>query len=181
MTIGGLCSGVGGIELGFRKAGFDIAWANDMDKNAMVTYESIIGKNHYIGGHAIRLEDIITNRKLSPMLTKVDVLAAGFPCQAFSVAGYRKGFDDERGNVFFKICDVIRFLKNNRGAPKVLFLENVKNFKGHDKGNTYNIVKETLESLNYSVYTKIINTSKFTSIPQNRERTFMVCFHGEKK
>ena len=181
LTIGGLCSGVGGIELGFRKAGFDIAWANDMDKNAMVTYESIIGKNHYIGGQAIRLEDIITNKKLSPMLTKVDVLAAGFPCQAFSVAGYRKGFDDERGNVFFKICDVIRFLKNNRGAPKVLFLENVKNFKGHDKGNTYEVVKETLENLNYSVYTKIINTSKFTSIPQNRERTFMVCFFGEKK
>ena len=180
MTIGGLCSGVGGIELGFRKAGFDIAWANDMDKNAMVTYESIIGKNHYIGGQAIKLEDIITNRKLSPMLTKVDVLAAGFPCQAFSVAGYRKGFDDERGNVFFKICDVIRFLKNNRGAPKVLFLENVKNFKGHDKGNTYNVVKETLERLNYSVYTKILNTSHYTRIPQNRERTFMVCFYGEQ-
>jgi len=115
------------------------------------------------------------------LLTKVDVLAAGFPCQAFSVAGYRKGFDDERGNVFFKICDVIRFLKNNRGAPKALFLENVKNFKTHDGGNTYDIVKGTLESFNYSVYTKIINTSKFTSIPQNRERTFMVCFYGEKK
>ena len=179
--IGGLCSGVGGIELGFRNAGFDIAWANDMDRNAMITYESIIGKNHYIGQKAMKLEDIISKRKYSPLLTKVDVLAAGFPCQAFSVAGYRKGFDDERGNVFFKICDVIRFLKNNRGAPKVLFLENVKNFKGHDKGNTYDVVKETLESLNYSVYTKIINTSKFTSIPQNRERTFMVCFYGEKR
>lgn len=180
LTIGGLCSGVGGIELGFKQAGFDIAWANDMDKNAMVTYESIIGENHYIGGQAIKLEDIITNRKLSPKLTKVDVLAAGFPCQAFSVAGYRKGFDDERGNVFFKICDIIRFLKRNRGAPKVIFLENVKNFKGHDKGNTYEIVKDTLESLNYSVYTKILNTSHYTSIPQNRERTFIVCFFGEK-
>ena len=181
LTIGGLCSGVGGIELGFRQAGFKIAWANDMDKNAMITYESIIGANHYIGGKAMKLEDIISNRNFSPLLTKVDVLAAGFPCQAFSVAGYRKGFDDERGNVFFRICDVIKFLKNNRCAPKALFLENVKNFKNHDGGNTYAVVKETLESLNYSVYTKIINTSKYTSIPQNRERTFMVCFYGEKQ
>ena len=104
LTIGGLCSGVGGIELGFRQAGFDISWANDMDKNAMATYESIIGKNHYISGQPMKLEDITSKRKFSPLITKVDVLAAGFPCQAFSVAGYRKGFDDERGNVFFKIC-----------------------------------------------------------------------------
>ena len=180
-TIGGLCSGVGGIELGFKQAGFKIAWANDMDKSAMVTYESIIGQNHYIGGQAMKLEEIITNRNYSPLLKSVDVLAAGFPCQAFSVAGYRKGFDDERGNVFFRICEVIEFLKKNRGAPKVLFLENVKNFKGHDKGNTYAVVKKTLQDLNYSVYTKIINTSRFTRIPQNRERTFMICFFGESE
>lgn len=79
LTIGGLCSGVGGIELGFRNARFKIAWANDMDKNAMATYESIIGKNHYINGQAMKLEDITSNRKFSPLLTKVDVLAAGFP------------------------------------------------------------------------------------------------------
>jgi len=65
LTIGGLCSGVGGIELGFRQAGFDISWANDMDKNAMITYESIIGQNHYIGCKAIELENIISNKKLS--------------------------------------------------------------------------------------------------------------------
>ena len=100
INIGGLCSGVGGIELGFKQVGFDIAWANDMDKNAMVTYESIIGQNHYIGGKAMKLEEIITNPNYSQYMTKVDVLAAGFPCQAFSVAGYRKGFDDERGMYF---------------------------------------------------------------------------------
>ena len=78
----------------------------------MLTYKSIMGANHYIGDQAMKLEDIITNKALSPLLTQVDVLTAGFPCQAFSVAGYRKGFNDERGNVFFKICDIIRFLKN---------------------------------------------------------------------
>jgi len=179
--IGGLCSGVGGIELGFKQAGFNIAWANDMDANAMKTYESIMGENHYVNNQPMKLQDIVKNRKVSPLLTKVDVLVAGFPCQAFSIAGYRKGFDDERGNVFFEIVKVIEFLKRNRGAPKVLFLENVKNFKTHDDGKTYATVKETLENLNYSVYTKIINTSKFTGIPQNRERSFMVCFYGEKK
>ncbi|MDA8753578.1 DNA (cytosine-5-)-methyltransferase [Candidatus Marinimicrobia bacterium] len=181
LSIGGLCSGVGGIELGFQKAGFDISWANDMDKNAMVTYESIIGKNHYIGERPMLLENIIIDRKLSPLLTRVDVLAAGFPCQAFSLAGLRKGFDDNRGNVFFKIRDIVKFLKNNRGAPKVLFLENVKNFRKHDNENTFKTVKKEIESLGYSVYTKIINTSKFSSIPQNRERTFMICFYKEKK
>ena len=62
LTIGGLCSGVGGIELGFRQEGFDISWANDMDKNAMITYESIIGQNHYIGGKEMQLENIISNK-----------------------------------------------------------------------------------------------------------------------
>ena len=181
LTIGGLCSGVGGIELGFQKAGFDISWANDMDKNAMITYKSIIGENHYIGGYPMLLENIIQNRKLSPLLTRVDVLAAGFPCQAFSLAGLRKGFEDDRGNVFFRIRDIVRFLKKNRGAPKVLFLENVKNFRKHDNENTFKTVKKEIETLGYSVYTKIINTSKFSSIPQNRERTFMICFYGEKK
>ena len=181
ITIGGLCSGVGGIELGFQKAGFDISWANDMDKNAMVTYESIIGENHYIGDRPMLLENIIQDRMLSPLLTKVDVLAAGFPCQAFSLAGLRKGFEDDRGNVFFRIRDIVRFLKNNRGAPKVLFLENVKNFRKHDNENTFKTVKKEIEALGYSVYTKIINTSKFSSIPQNRERTFMICFYKEKK
>jgi len=181
LTVGGLCSGVGGIELGFKNAGFHISWANDMDKYAMVTYESIIGKNHYIGKQAMKLENIIPNKEYSQQLKKVDILTAGFPCQAFSIAGLRKGFADDRGNVFFEIVKVIKFLKKNRTAPKVLFLENVKNFKTHDKGNTYNVVKKTLESLNYSVYTKIINTSSITTIPQNRERTFMVCFYGEKK
>ncbi len=180
-TIGGLCSGVGGIELGYKQAGFDIAWANDMDKNAMATYEALVGKNHYIGERAMLLEDIKKKREASTQLTAVTVLAAGFPCQAFSVAGYRKGFDDDRGNVFFKVRDVIKFLKSNRKPPQALMLENVKNFKNHNNKKTYKTVRKELISLGYSVYTKVLNTSEFTTIPQNRERTFMVCFYGEKK
>tara|TARA_Y100001980_G_C14528666_1_gene304393 strand:+ start:265 stop:1386 length:1122 start_codon:yes stop_codon:yes gene_type:complete len=180
-TVGGLCSGVGGIELGFKQANFSISWANDMDKNAMATYVELMGDNHYINQKEMLLEDISRSRKTSTQLTYVDVLVAGFPCQAFSVAGYRRGFDDDRGNVFSKIRDVIKFLKRNRKPPQALLLENVKNFKGHDNGETYKRVKGELNRLGYSVYTKVLNTAEYTTIPQNRERTFMVCVYREKK
>ena len=80
-----------------------------------------------------------------------------------------------------KIRDIIKFIKNNRKPPQALLLENVKNFKTHDKSKTYARVRRELNELGYSVYTKVLNTAKFTNIPQNRERTFMVCFYGEKK
>ena len=86
LTVGGLCSGVGGIELGFKLAGFDIAWANDMDRNAITTYEAIMGENHYLDKKPQKINEI---KKIPPPVT---VLAAGFPCQAFSIAGRRKGF-----------------------------------------------------------------------------------------
>jgi DNA (cytosine-5)-methyltransferase 1 len=180
LTVGGLCSGVGGIEKGFQSAGFKVSWANDMDKYAMNTYEKIMKKNHYIGKEAMTIESILSKPTLLNQLTTVDVLVSGFPCQAFSVAGYRKGFDDERGNVFFKIRDIIKYL-GKKAFPKALLLENVKNFKTHDNEETYKEVRRQLNRLGYSVYTKILNTADYTSIPQNRERTFMVCFYGEKK
>ena len=83
-TVGGLCSGVGGIELGFQNAGFEISWANDMDSNAMKTYGSIMGSNHYIGENAMSIREVI--EKHSNKLSNVNVLAAGFPCQSFSIA-----------------------------------------------------------------------------------------------
>jgi len=180
LTIGGLCSGVGGIEYGFHSAGFKVSWANDMDTYAMKTYEKIMKKNHYIGKKAMKIESILSEPTLLTQLTNVDVLVSGFPCQAFSVAGYRKGFDDERGNVFFKIRDIIKYLGKEK-FPRALLLENVKNFKTHDGKETYKEVRRQLYKLGYSVYTKILNTADYTSIPQNRERTFMVCFYGEKK
>ena len=172
LTVGGLCSGVGGIELGFKLAGFDIAWANDMDRNAMTTYEAIMGENHYLDRKPQKINEI---KKIPPPVT---VLAAGFPCQAFSIAGNKKGFEDARGTVIYDIIELISGFKKV-DKPKVLFLENVKNFKTHDKGNTYSAIVEKLNRLDYSVYTKVLNTCDYSDVPQNRERTYMVCFLGE--
>ena len=178
LTVGGLFSGVGGIELAFKKAGFDISWANDIDIYAHKTYQSIMGSDHYVGNTPLSIEQLLTP-KYRDQITQVDVLVGGFPCQAFSIAGYRKGFDDERGNLFFSIIDLLKHLKKTSELPKALLLENVKNFKTHDNNNTYNEVKKQLGKLGYSVYTKILNTKDYTNIPQNRERTFIVCFRGE--
>ena len=177
-TVGGLFSGVGGIEKAFVQAGFSISWANDIDPYAHKTYQSIMGSDHYVANTPLSIEQLLTPRYRDE-ITQVDVLVGGFPCQAFSIAGYRKGFDDERGNLFFRIVDILEYLKKTSVLPKALLLENVKNFKSHDNGNTYNEVKKQLGDLGYSVYTKIMNTKDYTNIPQNRERTFIVCFQNE--
>jgi DNA (cytosine-5)-methyltransferase 1 len=167
--VGGLFSGVGGIEMGFERAGFKVAWSNDVDPAASATF----AKNFH---HEHILKDV---RKLTAKdVTPVDVLVGGFPCQAFSVAGYRKGFGDDRGNLFFEITRLIEEQEEEYGwKPKALFLENVKNFYTHDKGNTFKVVLEKLGELGYFVFHGVLNTSKITGIPQNRERIFMICFH----
>jgi DNA (cytosine-5)-methyltransferase 1 len=163
-TVGGLFSGVGGLELGFINNGFNILWSNDIDEPSSHTFKANFKHKHILRDiNLLRAEDV------SP----VDVLIGGFPCQAFSVAGYRKGFKDERGNLFFQIARLIEELEYK---PKALLLENVKNFYTHDHGKTFRVVKECLEDLGYCVFTKILNTSDYTNVPQNRERTFIVCF-----
>jgi len=166
--VGGLFSGVGGIELGFEKQGFDIRWANDCDEYCAKTYQL----NH---NHNYILQDIHTLKGSS--LEPVDVLTGGFPCQAFSVAGYRKGLKDKRGNLFYEI---VRLIDELESKPRVLLLENVKNFSTHDKGRTLKILREELESRDYCVFNHVLNTAEYTSIPQNRERTFIICFHEGK-
>ena len=145
--VGGLFSGVGGIELGFQNQGFDIAWANEIDAHCSKTYQ-LNFKHKFI------LEDIhkIKGSSLEP----VDVLTGGFPCQAFSVAGYRKGLKDERGNLFYEILRLISELKYK---PRVLLLENVKNLSSHDKGRTLQILRDELESLGYCVFNHVLNTA----------------------
>jgi|TARA_B100001971_G_scaffold211694_1_gene239980 DNA (cytosine-5)-methyltransferase 1 len=166
-TVGGLFSGVGGIELGFERNGFEVLWANEYDKESCKTYRSNFN-------HKLIEQDIHTLE--GGNLPPVDIITAGFPCQAFSVAGYREGFRDPRGNLFFEIMRLVDELPKK---PKVLFLENVKNFYTHDGGNTYKVVHRTLENFGYSVFTEILNTADYTNIPQNRERTFIICFKDE--
>lgn len=162
MKIGSLFAGIGGIELGFLKAGFKTAWAVELDSKACITYRA----NHK---HKLINDDLAKVDLKS--LSKIDILTAGFPCQAFSVAGYQKGFNDERGNVFFEI---LRYLDHFK--PSIIFLENVKNLFKHDKGRTFETIKEKLQKRGYFLKYQILNTSEYGNIPQNRERIYIVGF-----
>ncbi|UUW11340.1 DNA (cytosine-5-)-methyltransferase [Flavobacterium plurextorum] len=160
--VGSLYAGIGGICLGFKKSGFDILWANEYDKNACITYRKNF-EHKLIEGDVLQLD--------IDSIDKIDILTAGFPCQPFSIAGYRKGFDDNRGNHFFRILDFVDSMR-----PKVVFLENVKNLKTHDQGNTMKVIEKSLRDRNYSFQTKVLNTKDYGNIPHNRERIFMVAF-----
>jgi len=165
MTVGSLFAGIGGIELGFIQNGFEILWANEIDKNAVITYKENFN-------HKLYHQDIKTLNEKE--VEKVDIITAGFPCQAFSIAGYQKGFCDERGNLFFEI---LRFI--DAVEPSVIFLENVKNLKSHDKGNTYKVIKESLEERGYYLKDAILNSCDY-GVPQNRERIYIVGFKDKK-
>lgn len=162
----GLFGGVGGIELGFEQAGFESIWANELDSKAAITYR----KNH---DHPLVVKSITEVDSVE--VPHHDVLVGGFPCQAFSIAGYRKGFEDDRGNVFF---EVIRLLKDKR--PRVVFLENVKNLVSHDGGNTFKVIKEALEAHGYKIKHKVMNGMEYGNVPQNRERIYIVGFAYEE-
>lgn len=161
-TLAGLFGGVGGIELGFEQAGFNVIWANELDEKASITYSL----NH---SHVLRVDDV---HKVEPdEFPDVDILTGGFPCQAFSVAGYRKGFEDDRGNLFFEVLRLVTVKK-----PRVVFLENVKNLVSHDNGNTFKVIKEALEVNGYHVKDKVLNGCEYGNVPQNRERIYIVAF-----
>lgn len=163
-----LFAGVGGIRLGFEKAGFETVFANDFEKQCKNTYDLNFKKSKLI------VEDI---RKIGiDDLPKFDFLLGGFPCQSFSIAGYRKGFDDEnRGNLFF---DIARILEARN--PSGFLLENVKNLKGHDGGETFKIIIQTLEDLGYHVKSKVLNSMEYGNVPQNRERIYIIGFKNKK-
>ena len=169
LTVGSMFAGVGGICSAFEQAGFSVSWANEFDLRACATYRHNSPSIHLIEGdvHEVNATDDL----------KVDVLTSGFPCQAFSVAGYRKGFFDDRGNLFFETARFIEKLQ-----PEAYLLENVKNLKGHDKGNTLKIIQKTLEEdLGYSFMYFILNSKDYGNIPQTRERIYIVGFKGEAK
>lgn len=166
MRVASFFVGVGGIDQAFQNAGFQLVYANEMDTYPAETFEL----NHEIKVDLRSIEDVE-----SKDVPDCDVILAGFPCQAFSIAGYRKGFEDVRGNLFF---DVLRIALKKK--PKVIFLENVKNLKGHDSGKTYRIIKESLEENGYHVQEKVLNAFKYGNIPQNRERIYIVAFKNKK-
>jgi DNA (cytosine-5)-methyltransferase 1 len=193
--VGSLFAGVGGIDLGFQKAtfnddGYEILWANEIDEYAVETYKHNF-KHPIVHGDIEKIvkpereEDEAERDKYFQMKEdilkhQIDILVGGFPCQAFSIAGYRKGFDDERGNLFWSIVDLINLLDEKHGKPSVLLLENVKNLKNHDDGRTYKVIKNELEKLGYTVKEHVINTKDVTHLPQNRERIYIVAFLDSK-
>lgn len=159
----GFFSGVGGIELGFEQTGgFELVQSNEIDQFAAITL-SLNFK------HELLIKDI---RKLEiNELEDSEIFVAGFPCQAFSVAGYQKGFEDDRGTLYFDLLRLIIATK-----PRVVFLENVKNLYHHDNGNTFRVIKESLEFYGYHLKSDILNAKDFGNIPQNRERIYIVAF-----
>ena len=157
-------AGVGGIDLGFDHAGFETIYANEIDKFAVETMRANF--NFYIDHRDI-------NEVQTSEIPDFDIMLAGFPCQAFSVAGYRQGFEDEkgRGNLYFELERIFSEKK-----PSVILLENVKNLVGHDNGNTFKVILESLKSHGYHVKYQVLNACEYGNIPQNRERIYVVCF-----
>ncbi len=169
LTCASFFAGVGGIDKGFEKTGFfKTIYANEIDVYPTKTYE----KNFDV---KVDCRDI--NVVKADEIPDFDVMLAGFPCQAFSVAGLRKGFEDEkgRGALFFELIRIIKAKK-----PKIVFLENVKNLVGHDNGNTFSVILESLENQGYKVKHRVLNAMEYGNVPQNRERIYIVGFKDEE-
>lgn len=157
-------AGVGGIELGFEQTGkLRVVYANEFDKNARVTYA--------LNNPDIPLDGRDIHEVKTDEIPDADVMMGGFPCQAFSIAGYRKGFNDDRGDLFFEMLRMA-----NAKQPRVVFVENVKNLVNHDKGNTFKVIKEALTENGYYIKWKVLNGKDYGNVPQNRERIYVVAF-----
>lgn len=165
MTVASFFAGVGGIDLGFEETKrFKTIYANEIDEKPIITYE----RNFNIK---------VDNRDITSVkpdeVPNVDVIVGGFPCQAFSIAGYRQGFEDEKGRgiLFFELARII-----DKKKPKVVFLENVKNLVGHDNGKTFRIILECLKEKGYYVKHSVLNAKDYGNVPHGRERIYIVGF-----
>ena len=155
-----LFAGIGGMRIAFEKAGGECVFSSEWDKFAQQTYAANFGETPHGDITQVELEEV----------PKHDILIGGFPCQPFSHAGLKRGFEDTRGTLFF---DVARIIAAKR--PKAFVLENVKNLVSHDKGQTFKIILDTLTNeLGYQVFFKIIDASFF--VPQHRERIILIGF-----
>lgn len=161
-----LFAGIGGFRLGMESAGHECVGFCEIDKFARKSYKAI----HNTEGER-EYHDIteVSDEEWRELRGTVDVICGGFPCQAFSIAGKRKGFLDEtRGTLFFEIARAAEQIK-----PRTLFLENVKGLLSHDKGRTFRIILSTLDELGYNVEWQLLNSKNF-GVPQNRERVFII-------
>jgi len=162
-----LFAGIGGICLGFKQAGFDIVWANEKDAAACRTYRYNFGSDYLVDGD-IRKVDMST-------IPHADVLAAGFPCQSFSIGGREKGFNDPRGQLFFQVIRAIEAIQ-----PPVVFLENVENLMEHDNGKTFQVIYTSLVEQGYILRYQPMATHEYANIPQTRRRIYIVAFRDHK-
>jgi DNA (cytosine-5)-methyltransferase 1 len=161
-----LFAGTGAFTLAFSQTNnVDVVFGNDMVEHSKKIYDENFN-------HRLTLKDLndINVEEIPPH----DILTGGFPCQPFSIAGYQKGFDDERSNVFWKILSIIDY-----HHPKCVILENVKNILSHDDNNTFKTIKENLEQRGYYICYKILNTAEITGIPHHRERIYIVCIQSK--
>lgn len=158
-----LFAGIGGIRIGFEEAGGECVFTSEWDEPAQKTYQANFKEIPYGDITKILPEEI----------PHFDMLLAGFPCQPFSMAGLKKGFEDTRGTLFFDIMRIVEYHK-----PQVVFLENVRNLASHDKGNTLKVILETLETSGYKVQYRLYN-AKYFGVPQNRVRIYIVAFREE--
>lgn len=154
-----LFAGVGGIRIPFEELGGKCVFSSEWDKFAQITYEANYGEVPHGDITKINEKDI----------PKHDLLVGGFPCQAFSQAGLKKGFKDTRGTMFFEIARILDYHK-----PKALLLENVKGLRGHDKGKTFKVIISILNELGYQTLESTVLNAKDFGLPQNRERIFIV-------
>lgn len=156
-----LFSGIGGIDIAFKQAGFDIVFASEYDTAACKTYRHNLGYEHL-------LEADIKDVK-SDAIPDFDVLVAGFPCQPFSIAGRQRGFNDKRGNLFFEITRII-----DKKRPPIVFLENVPNLMQHDNGKTFLVIYNSLAQFGYTVFYKVMAGNEYGNLPQIRKRIYIV-------
>ena len=167
LTVGSLFSGIGGIDIAFQQAGYKVSWAIEKDAACCRTYR-----------HNFKNVDLIEAdiRNVDPCTFKrIDIITAGFPCQPFSIAGKQRGFDDERGHLFYEVGRFIKTLK-----PRFVFLENVSNLMEHNEGKTFLIVHDVLADLNYSIRYRVLRASEYGGVPQIRDRIYIVAFRDQE-
>lgn len=172
MRVVSLFSGIGGLDKGFEKAGYDVIWANDFDKYAVETYKANYSNEIVLGDiNEIPFDDIPDH----------DILIGGFPCQPFSMMGEQRGFNDARGTLFFRIAEIIKNQIDDpdRTKPKAIILENVRALRTHDKGRTLKTIRRILEKdLGYKVFDMVLNSADY-GVPQTRNRVYLVCFAND--